>query len=397
MPRYSLSQLLAGITLFALIAAFASARGCAERYSMIESVAFSADDTSILVAKLTARDAQVPGKGYKTDLYRTVSWLEASTGRFRNQVHQNSARGKRGTGLAFWYWRVGRTSVVGNPDSDQVTMSKFRGGGVIWDARSKRPAVTSLWDQPLDLAYSSSGRYLAARNDEGLAVLDAQNHAVTMEIRERSGFLDAPCMAFLEDDRHLVVASRASIEVWDIQQSKRVSTFDLGSGTRVCDIATAPNDHVFVCTADGVVRYDLGGQVIAKLGREFAQTFAVSADGSTCCVASDETAFIFDLETNGKVMSITIEDARPYCGVTALALSSDGGQLAVGDCQGRVTLINAKTGVRRWRVYPPRASGWPRRTSGWQWTLTAAFLGGGVYLACRLTKKEMPSECVDVN
>ena len=157
MPRFSLSQLLMGTALIAILLILPQTEGCGTRYAMVETLSFSSDGTRILTTKLTARNSRTSGKFYKSNVARTVSWIDASTGASRGVVHQDFEPGN--CGPAFGMWRVGRRSALCNPSNDQVAFSAFRGGrpSGIWEILNASMSSTDSASTLTDFAFSSIG------------------------------------------------------------------------------------------------------------------------------------------------------------------------------------------------------------------------------------------------
>jgi WD40 repeat protein len=223
MPRFTLSQLLMGVAFVAIVLGFTHTEGCGRRFSMIESLSFSSDDSAIAVAKLSARDAQTPWKLYIADVSRTISWLDAATGKSRGQIHQDFRPGN--CGPAFALWRVGRTSALCNPSNDQVAMSAFGGGDITRNAGTSEPTVVSLQHPACNIAFSKSGRFLAASGGEQVTVLDTLSDTVVMRIQARDlPFLGASLMSFTNDDSPIALGGDSGVHIWEIATSTQRST-----------------------------------------------------------------------------------------------------------------------------------------------------------------------------
>jgi WD40 repeat protein len=337
---------------------------------MIETLSFSSDDSRIAVTKLNARDARIPGKIYKADVSRTVSWLDAATGASRGLIHQDFKPGKYGP--AFHLWRVGRASAICNPSNDQIAISAFGGGEVIRNVDTAKPTVVSLMHPACNIAYSNSGRLLAASGRYQLTVLDTASDTVVMRVQtDDHPFLGASLMSFTTDDARIIVCGDRGVHVWDIATAKQRSTIIQGREPWIEFIAAAPNDNVVVGADGWVRRYDFDGNVVAALDNRGADVCAISSDGNRLAISGGDELTIHDLDSNKVLRSLSV----PW--VTALALSSSGDQLAVGDYDGRVTLIDTRTGKRRWVSNPPGRYRCP-------WTLPGAFLVAWICVAWRL-------------
>ena len=373
MPRFTLLQLFMGMAFIAIIAVFTQTQGCGTHYAMIEAISFSSDDSRITVATLNGRDARTPGKLYMADLSRTISWLNVSTGHDCRIVHEDFSAGNRGP--AFRFWRLGRTSALCNPSTDHIAMSAFGGGDVTLDADSGKPVVIALRRPAFNIAYSKSGRYLAASGMDELTVLDTYTGAVAMQVETRDEpFLSASQMSFSDCGTHVVVAGSWGVHVWDVPTSTRLSAIFDGPEPRVNDISVAPDDTVIVCSDDWIRRYTFAGELLTTLGHTGAYLCCVSADGQTLAVGSEGQLATYDVGHSRLIRTL------PFDGATALAVSSDGNHIAVGDYRGNVTLVDVKTGKRQWIAHLPSRYRWP-------WTWPAAFLVGWVCVAWRLWRR----------
>jgi WD40 repeat protein len=374
MPRFTLSQLFMGIALIAIALAFTQTEGCGRRFAMIESISFSSDDSRIVVTKLNARDARTPMKIYKANVSRTVSWLDVSTGKTGGVIHQDFKAGN--CGPAFRLWRVGRISALCNPSNDHVAMSAFGGGDITRYFDVAKPKVVSLKHPAFNLTYSRSGRFLAASGNCELTVLDTENDTVVMRIQANDDpFLGASLMSFTNDDTGIILAGDSGVHAWDIAAATQRSTVIQGREPWIRAIAVAPDDTLVVCSDECVRRYDIGGKAVATLADKGAYLCSIAGDGKRLAVAHDGHVTIYNLDAN------TALDSLPLGGTTALALSSNGNELAVGDYNGRVKLIDRGTGAQRWSSNPPGRHRWP-------WTLPGVFLVAWIYVAWRLSRRQ---------
>lgn len=374
MPRFTLSQLFKWTALIAIVLSLTQTEGCGDRYAMIEAISFSFDTSRIAVTKLTCRDAQTPMKGYKANVSRTVSWLDVSNGKSCGLIAQDFKPGNSGPAFELWY--VGRTTASCNPSKDYVAMSSFGGGEVTLHSAVENPKVMPFKHPVFNIAFSNSGRFLAASGAGELSVLDTQNDAITMRIQvDDSSFISASQMSFATDDSRIVVTGHSGVNVWDLATSKQLSTVIQGLDPWIHSIAIAPNDSVIVCSRDWVRRYDFAGHVIATLANSGGQLCSVSSDGNTLAVCGESQLAIYDLNSNRRLRTFLIERA------TALSLSLKGDYLAVGDFNGQVTLIDTSNGARRWCSSPPGRYRLP-------WTLPAAVLLGWAFAAWRLSRRK---------
>lgn len=372
MPRFPLFQTAMGIALAAIIFAFAQSEGWGTRFEMIETLSFSADDSWIAVTKLAGRDAETPWKFYKANVSRTVCRLNSVNGKLRDVVHQDFKPGNRGP--AFGLWWVGRTSVLVNPSNDQLAMSEFGGGSVVFGIDTAKPLKVSLQFDACNIARSRTGRFLAASGRDLVAVIDTFSNTVAMEIQsDDSAFLGASLMDFTHDETRLVVAGSSGVDVWEIATSKQISTVIDGHEPNVYAISVASDNTLIVCSDNWIRRYTLAGKVVATLATRGAQLCDISDNGISVAAREDGELTIYDLRSNKQMKRFSLG------GVSTLVLSSDGQMMAVGDFNGQVALIETTGGSRRWQVSPPSRYRWP-------WTVPAAFLLGWIYLAWQASK-----------
>jgi len=377
MPRFTLTQLLMGTALVAILLVFAQAEGCGRPLTLVECVSFSSDGSRIAVSKLNARDARTPLKVYKANVSRTISWMDSTTGASIGVIHQDFKPGN--CGPAFRLWWVGRTSALCNPMTDRVSANGFGGGDITHyagDESESTPYVTSLQHRALNMAFSDSGRLLAASGMYELTVLDTTNNAPVMRVQANElPFLGAALLAFSCDETRIAVASDAGVHIWDIATGTQVSTVLQGWQTRIYAVAMVPDDTLVICSDEWVRRYDFSGNVVSTLAdSKDCYGCCVSSDGRNAAVIGDGNVLIYDLASNTKTNTI------PFGSAIALAFSPDGHSLAIGDYYGKVSLFGVETGRSRWASSPPGRHRWP-------WTLPACFLAMWGFAAWRLSKR----------
>ncbi|MEM6691329.1 MAG: WD40 repeat domain-containing protein [Planctomycetota bacterium] len=369
MPRFTLTQLLMGMALFAILLVFTQTEGCGKRYSMIETLSFSSDNSRVLVTKLTARDARTPMKLYKTNLARTVSWADTSTGAVRGRVHQDFKPGN--SGPAFRHWWVGRSSVVCNPTDDQIAFSCFGGGDLTYGAAQTTPTTIPLAQPAANLTVSKSGRFVAASGMCHLTVVDTFTLKPVMQKQiVDSPFLGASLMSFNSDDTLLMTVGDAGAQVWDLVTATKMATLPIDSESLVRSIAVMPDDSVVICSDSSTKRYDLTGSLL-NIIKSGSYVCAASRISNVLAISDGETVRLCDV-TDGTTMR-----TLSASGVISLAISSDDKWLATGDYDGNVVLYDLLTGTRKWTTTPPGRHRWP-------WTIPATILVIWCWTAYRL-------------
>lgn len=370
MPRFTLTQLLMGMALFAILLVFTQTEGCGRRYSMIETLSFSSDDSRILVTKLTARDARTPMKLYKSGLARTVSWADTSTGAARGMVHQDFK--PRNSGPAFRHWWVGRTSVVCNPTDDRIAISGFGGGDLTYGAAQTSPTTIPLAQLAANLTVSETGRFVAASGMYHLTVVDTSTLKPAMQ--KQIGdlpFLGASLMSFNSDDTLLITVGDAGAQVWDLATATQTATLPINSESLVRSIAVMPDDSVVICSDSSTKRYDLAGSLLNTINESGGYVCVASRISNILAISDGETVRLCDVTDGTTIRTLSAS------GVMSLAVSSDDKYLATGDYDGNVVLHDLLTGTRKWTSTPPGRHRWP-------WTIPATILGVWCWIAYRL-------------
>ncbi|MET8981480.1 hypothetical protein ABZX85_38380 [Streptomyces sp. NPDC004539] len=152
---------------------------------------------------------------------------------------------------------------------------------------------------------------------------------------------ETPLLAFSPDGRALVVSGisplsgRQRVMVWDVASHTARTSFEL-PGTRenpAYPLALGPDGRTLLIggTTGTDIRDTGTGRRTGALPGLFGETFAVRPDGRLLVGSLDRYARL----PNGTAVGRALADGKK---VTALAFSSDGERLAVGDASGRVTL-----------------------------------------------------------
>ncbi len=374
MRQFSLTQLLMGVLFVAIVLCFSQTEGFDVRFSAIESLSFSSNDSRIAVAKLDARRAGDLFKMYKADVSRTVSWLDGPTGDHAGLIRQDLKAGN--CGPAGHLWRLGRTTVLCDPSSDQVVMTEFGGGDLIRFQGTNLPSVTRLQHKAERICYSRSGRLLAAVGEGRLTVFDTQNNTVKMQAPLIDMDWYGGKMSFTDDESRIILVADSGLCLWDVSSPVHRSYAIQGLDQPVDAIEITPDDHLVVCTRAWVRRYDLCGCYLDSFSDEGAHACALSREGNRLAICTNQKITVYDLSSN------SIASSWLFRAASALALSSTGDSLAVGDRGGRVTLFDTSTGFRRWDAIPSGAN----RRYRLPWTFAAALLIAWTAVAWRLLR-----------
>ena len=360
MPRFSLTQLLMGTALIAILLVLTQTEGCGRRYTLIETISFSSDGSRIVATRLTARNARTPMKHYKSNVARTISWLDSATGASLGVIHQDYKPGN--SGPAFQHWCVGRTSVICNPTDNRVAFSAFGGGDVIYGADRPSPKTVTLTTPAANLAISNSGRYLAASGSYGLNLIDTSTFRPVLSAQISDlVFLGALLMDFNNEDTRLVTVGDSGVLVWDTATGTQNAAVPVDADSSVHAIAVMPDDSLVICSDSSVKRYDLTGTLLNTISTNVGDVCAASGKTDTLAVSDGDTVTLYN--TSNAATKRTL----PISGVMSLAFSPNDKHLATGSYRGNVALYDLTTGNRLWSATPPGRHRWP-------WTIPVAVL-----------------------
>ena len=360
MLRFSLTQLLMGTALIAILLVFTQTEGCGSRYTLIETISFSSDSSRIVATRLTARDARTPLKFYKSNVARTLSWMDSATGEKLGVIHQDFKPGN--SGPAFRHWRVGRTSVVCNPVDDRIAFSAFGGGALTYGAELPSPKTVELTPPAANLAISNSGRLLATSGGYGLTVIDTTTLRPVMSAQISDlAFLGALLMDFNNDDTRLATVGDSGVLVWDTAAGTQTATIPVDAESWVEAITMMPDDSLVICSDSSVKRYDLTGTLLNTISTNGGYICAASSGTDTLAVSDGDTVTLFNTSNADPQRSL------PISGAMSLAFSPNDKLLATGSYRGNVALYDLTTGNRIWSATPPGRHRWP-------WTIPATVL-----------------------
>ncbi len=348
MSRFLTVSVIVTITVIAIVVGVSQFRGCDSRFLMIDSLAFTPDDSLVTVAKVAVEDDQTAFKRYFINPVRTVSQLAVINGTLQTILQEDFEPGTQGI-LRRWSY-PGRMSVCTSPASGLVAVTAFDGNEVTYGAGRWNSKVIHLEHGPHNITFSSSGRYLAASGNCEVSILDTSTGKIVTRIALPEGdppFIEASFISFADDEIRIVIASAQDVSMWNILTGTKEATIVDGGAHGFYAMAVAPNDTLVLCTYDGVKRYDFTGRIVATLGQAPRKLCCLSADRSRLAVYGHPHLEVYNLKSNVLQMTFAKRD------VTAIALSSDGSQMAVGDELGQVSLLNLKDGTRKWRSSPP--------------------------------------------
>lgn len=348
MSRFAISQLLIGVSLAAILVVVYQSRRSEDRHEMIESLSFSQDNSQVLAVQLSRSEAKPLFSNDKQviKIARTVSMLDAETGKPKEILDHATREGDLGVSMRSWGRR--RTSAVCNPSNDNIAIADL-GGGSVSCIPGNGPIIKLEFTRPANtIAVSKSGRLVAASGLGQISVFETATKVVRRQIEMQDHpEINAPLVTFTNDEAFVLQLTATEVLIHDFvgwsQQSKVIQ----GDGVIFQSLAVAPDDSLIVCSNRWVKRFNTEGEVIAELLGAAAWDCVVNPAGNQVALLSEETIHLVDLATNEQTGSL------PYLGATAVAFSGDGQSLAIGDSEGRVSVIDAVTLDSRWQARAP--------------------------------------------
>lgn len=388
MPRSALSQFLMGISFVAITVGLIQSEGCGTPREMIDGLSFTSDDSRIATTKVTYRIEYGRMRALVADVGRTVSWLDAVDGANLDIIYQDYRPGVRDLGIRLRGLRLpfrqpAQTCVVCNPISDHVALTSDNSREVVVNVDTEKPTRLRVPHEATNLAFSKSGQFLAVSGPNNITLINTEDETVKSCIRtDGSAFIDACLMSFSHDETRLAHAGMFEAYVSSVASGTLLTTVLDQAGLfrpGINAIAVAPDDTLVVCSEKWVRRYDFVGQHFSTIAETGASFCAMTSDGSKMAIASGTEIKVYDLNSNEIVGSLSVG------GISALAISSQGEQLAVGDDNGSVHLFDVETGTRKWIANPPGRYRWP-------WTLPMTLLAGWGFIAWQFSLRKRIEE-----
>jgi WD40 repeat protein len=377
MPRFSMTQMLMGVGLIAIVLSLFRSEGCGRREMVIESVSFSPDGARLLVSRMDSRRTGVVDNQYVSNQARTISVLDAASGDATIILRQDVRL--RGREPPLGQWNSGRASAYFSVSAASIIVHDLSNNAIyIYPEDGRGPhRLLSGADQPvLSSVVSRSAPLLAVIDRGGLTIVDLAIDSRIRRIPANSMAYFGAIGAFSWDDAKIVTAGDSRVNVWDVASGRLFSEFaPEGSRQGENEVALLPDDTLLVASGRGLWRYDLSGNAldVPRLS-DSCYGLSVSRNGARLASLRAAAVDVFDIATWSLLC------VQKVTGASSTALSPDGERLAVGDLGGRVTLVDAASGRQLWSVSAP---GWGRPN----WTTPALLLIAWVIAAGWLARR----------
>ena len=281
MVQFNLSQLLLGFALVAIASLIPQTEGCGSRYTQIESVAFSPDESQLLVSRLDARDSRTPMKFYKADVSRTVSVIDLSDGSTSAILDQQLKSGNQGA--AFGLWWHSRTSVDFVADGS-VVIQAFGGGTIdCLSLNGEQPPrqLKSLNHTSTNLAGAATANLIVASDSDQVSIIDPIADAAVHRIAVQGcPFLHASRFSFSTAHGLIALGTYDGVYIWDYgDPANTLKTIVAADDNLIHGVYFLPDESLVVLSDQWLRRYDNDGNII--------RTLPEPSDYSVCSVSSD--------------------------------------------------------------------------------------------------------------
>ena len=391
-PRFSITQLLMATALVGIVLTFLQTEGQIHYGTYIESIGFLSNGEQLAVAKLNARHPiPTTGLSYRGKFALTVSILQANNGIATPICSESKFSGY---GTARLLSNFGKSSIATVSSSNELYILKFGASDEvsIHSIDTDLPArKIAMPDYFMSFTLSPDRSRIGISHFNELAVLDIATAKYIMHKPDwrYSPTLGAVPMSFSDDGALLAAGGYDAMEVLDLANGTRGFVVESEGLPFSLPVQFVPHRSMLaVGVKNGVELYDLQGQLVHHLTFSGpCRAIAASSNGKFVAAAYESGVALFDIDVMEQVWSSNWND--PSC----LAFSPDGTQLAVGDFNGLVSLVDVATGDQLWQVSPPSAE-------NWTWTIPYALLGAWsiacIYLAWRKTRANVVRPAVRI-
>jgi WD40 repeat protein len=349
--------------LIAILMGMATWDGCNRHYQKVSDLAFSPDGKHLAVVHNSARWENVDLHSYVADVSRTISILDATSGRTERIVERVKREGAAGSGRGLYtylqkivaFGPEGRILLVqGFDEGDEGAVKTYDLGSGQRKGRSEKFAD----NRRFFFAMTPDGTYGAVSTFHGLTswdvVVGQVKVIITNTLWEGPELGGPPFVAISANGSLIAVVTNSAVELRKASDGSLVgSVGTLASDEIIGTMAMSPDGRYAAVGSGGVTLYDVERHQSRRVNvdtNEIVTKIAFSPDGKTVAANDGYCATLFDAAAGRKVQQLQCSGW-----VTTLAYSPDGAALATGDTTGRVSLWNPITGRLIWSVTAPGA------------------------------------------
>jgi WD40 repeat protein len=365
--RFSLRQLLVGMAMFAVtfsVIWWLAQPHWGRIYNNVNLVAFSPDGKQLAISHYSARDANVPLKGYVANESITVALIDTATLANAATVKHEFRKGNQGPGLHHWRY----TSLAFDPAYNFLYFTDWQTGQLqAWDVANKCLVIGGRFGAgQIDFKISPDGKWVGTTGLRGVMIRNSDTSQPDFTKSEWT------CVrTFSPDSKLVAIDTRNGIQVWDLGSQKLIRTFhpnhDVLDAVTCAAISPDADTIAFRCQ-EGLRLYSLrtgeehellpeffeitrtgGGWGIKTRGGQATYGVAFSPDGKLFSAWGAYGTKFFNMSTGYKLQRESSETSTIW-----LAFAPDGKTYATGHNTGKVAISDTATGKElRSKVIPP--------------------------------------------
>ena len=357
--QITLRQLFTVIVVISLLLCLTQAEGCGASVHRIGSISFSPDGKLIALARFDARDARTPGKGYLRDVSRTISVVDAATGRQLKTVQQDSRYGNCGPAFGLFGYSRGDLAFAHN---DRLFIREFGGGPVDVYEVSTDSRSQFTKEEFAEIAICKDGSFLVAVLFEEIRVfpLTQNQNPIIRSFPNTRAFAFSPRFWLCENS----LATRAADghSFWDLESGQAIDRVEETEGHNVHNLVLwEENRLVAFSDSEGSLYFadrsksEKPKRLASKILRH---TLRKLPNSDLLAYVTHEP--VRSLMPGARGYSLALQDpiegdlrTFPLPGYpTSVTFSRDGSTVALGDSRGQLTLMELQNGRVVWTTKP---------------------------------------------
>lgn len=349
--QISLRQLFMLIAAISLLLCLTQAEGCGARVQRIDSISFSPDGKLIALARFDARDARTPGKGYLRDVSRTISVVDATSGRQIKRVQQDVRKGNCGPAFGLFEFAHGDLAFV---DNDRLLIKQFGRGPVDEYKLATASRTQFIKAEVSELAVSADGSAVAVAVHEEVRVVPLAQDQASHVFPNKYFSPFSPSFAITSEDG-LVTKTANGCSLWNLDSGTveqlneiakhRIYNIAVWEENRLMAFSDFDNSLYFANRAKSEEPTTLASGILRH-------TFAKRPDSNLLAYVTRsavEYTLVLQDPVKGNSRKFPLQLGTVIkAGPTSMKFSRDGSTIAMGDSRGQLQLIDVESGRRLW-------------------------------------------------
>ena len=361
MPKFSLLQLLVAVSLFPILGALVKTE-FGGRQHFIGTIAFSNDDSKILISKISGRSTWGQNDLNQKNISRTLSWIDQQSEKTLKIVQQDYQPYESYSPFGY-FWQT----VALNPTNDHIAAIDFFGPSLCLNAPQGN-RLDKTFSPALQLTFSGSGKFLAIYSFTGISIIKTKDKSQVLWIPREQQPIE--WLLFSDDETKLYVSTSNSTYTWDLNETILIAKEANQLPPYSEPLARGPSDTLFASVENKLMQCAMSGSPITIIADESFTDCCISRDKKVLAAADANSIKVYNLDDFSLRNEFHIGSVRP------MSLNSDGSLLAVG-IHGRLALIDTKKAERIWTTTPPTRYGNP-------WYIPTSFLLVWLFIANRI-------------